>query len=474
MITKGEKYSYGDLQIIPAKITSINSRSECNCEYDVDGQKMLPLFTAPMDSVADDTNYMKFKENGIIPIIHRNVSFETRYKLMLEGEWCAFDTNEFREVFCNDTEDTSLYNRESNLSGLKVKALIDVASGHMAHLFELSNTSKNLAKKHYVELTLMSGNVANPDTWFEYCKNGIDYMRTSIGTGSMCLTTANSAVGYPIASLIDEIRTIKQEYATQQCMFDYDEKRDGLLCYAGKIRQKYPNFTETKIIADGGCRNYSDIIIALALGADYVMCGGMFAAFLESCALLKPSSQTNPDKEGYLMRIDAKNAFTEETKFFFSIPNKMKSSAIDDYVELAHKYNLDVPFGGNNTTSYIYPSPTTTIVIPYSVLFGNEDVARWVVKHISLEKSSHGMSTKEAQIGKILSRGEKVDYNKLKTSEGKTITSQVEYTIGQWTENFRHYLKNTMSYCDARSLGEFIGEVELIVKSRGTKESVNK
>lgn len=470
MITKGEKYSYGDLQIIPAKITSINSRSECDCEYDVDGRKMLPLFTAPMDSVADETNYMKFKENGIIPIIHRNVSFDKRYKLMVEGEWCAFDVNEFKEVFCNDTDDTSLYNRESNLPGLKVKALIDVASGHMQQLFELSNISKNLAKKHYVELTLMAGNVANPETWFEYCKNGIDYMRTSIGTGSMCLTTANSAVGYPIASLIDEIVKIKKNYILEHNnIFDYDQKRDGIYCYASEIRSKFPNFTETKIIADGSCRNYSDIIIALALGADYVMCGGLFAAFLESCAHIKASSETILRK-GYLMRIDAHN---RETKFFFCVPTAMKE-AIADYSELAHKYNLNVPFSGNNNASYIYPTNTTVVEIPQSVLFGNEDVARWVVKNIALEKSSHGMSTKEAQIGKILSRGQKVDYKKLKTSEGKTITNQVEYTIGQWTENFRHYLKNTMSYCDARTLEEFIGEVELIVKSRGTKESVNR
>ena len=473
MITKGEKYSYGDLQIIPATISNINSRSECDCEYtDDNGNKTLPLFTAPMDSVADEHNYKKFKEHGIIPIIHRNVKFETRYKLMLEGEWCAFDTNEFREVFCNDTDGTSLYNRESNLPGLKVNALIDVASGHMSQLFDMSDTAKNLAKKHYVELTLMAGNVANPNTWIEYCKHGIDYMRTSIGTGSMCLTTANSAVGYPIASLIDEIRTIKKQQVMEHDMFDYDLKRDGIWCIAGQMRQKYPNFTETKIVADGGARNYSDIIIGLALGADYVMCGGMFASFLESCAHIKASSEQEPNK-GILVRIDEKNAFNEQANFFFTLNNTLKD-AIGDYCELANKYNLDSPFGHNNNTSYIYPEQTTTIVIPENVLFGNEDVARWVVKNISLEKSSHGMSTKEAQIGKIVSRGERVDYKKLKTSEGKTITNKVEYTIGQWTENFRHYLKNTMSYCNSRSLDEFIGEVELIVKSRGTKESVNR
>ena len=37
-----------------------------------------------------------------------------------------------------------------------------------------------------------------------------------------------------------------------------------------------------KIIADGGIRNYSDVIKALALGADYVMIGGIFGSLVES------------------------------------------------------------------------------------------------------------------------------------------------------------------------------------------------
>ena len=38
-----------------------------------------------------------------------------------------------------------------------------------------------------------------------------------------------------------------------------------------------------KIIADGGFNNYDDIIKALALGADYVMCGKIFAQCEEAC-----------------------------------------------------------------------------------------------------------------------------------------------------------------------------------------------
>ena len=70
-----------------------------------------------------------------------------------------------------------------------------------------------------------------------------------------CLTSQQTGIGYPVASLIRE-------------------------CY-------YKSYTLTDkkalIIADGGMKNYSDIIKALALGADYVMLGSILNKTLESC-----------------------------------------------------------------------------------------------------------------------------------------------------------------------------------------------
>ena len=69
-----------------------------------------------------------------------------------------------------------------------------------------------------------------------------------------CTTSANGSIHYPIASLINECYEISKNFETP-----------------------------SKIIADGGFKNYSDIIKALALGADYVMLGGIFNKCLESC-----------------------------------------------------------------------------------------------------------------------------------------------------------------------------------------------
>jgi glutamate synthase domain-containing protein 2 len=69
-----------------------------------------------------------------------------------------------------------------------------------------------------------------------------------------CTTTMHTAVGYPMASLIKE-------------------------CYEMSTRLSTP----AKIVADGGMKTYSDIIKALALGADYVMVGSLFNKAIDSC-----------------------------------------------------------------------------------------------------------------------------------------------------------------------------------------------
>jgi IMP dehydrogenase/GMP reductase len=71
---------------------------------------------------------------------------------------------------------------------------------------------------------------------------------------SGCLTTQQTGVGYPMASLIAE-------------------------CYAESSKLDNP----AKIVADGGMKSYSDIIKAIALGADYVMLGSILNKTLESC-----------------------------------------------------------------------------------------------------------------------------------------------------------------------------------------------
>ena len=224
--TKKVLYSLKDVAIMPAAISEIRHRSECNTTYD-DG--MLPIFTAPMPCVVNLVTYKTYKENRINPILPRTEDIELR-KSMCHGTWCAFSLSEFKEIFL-----------DNDVDGGVLKVLIDIANGNM---LELYNVSKGAKEKYGNRLKLMVGNIANPETFRKFGEIGVDYVRLSVGSGQGCITSTSTGVLYPMASLIDECFQIKET-----------------------------NDFNTKIIADGGISSYRRMIKALALGADYVMLG---------------------------------------------------------------------------------------------------------------------------------------------------------------------------------------------------------
>jgi len=171
---------------------------------------------------------------------------------------------------------------------------------------------------------------------------------------SGCLTTKQSGIGYPMASLIYETAEVKKNF-----------------------QKENPDKKAPAIVADGGMKDYSDIIKALALGADYVMIGSIFNKAFESCA------------QNYLYGIKINKNIA---KYFFD-------------------------------------------------------------KGYPVKKYFRGMSTKEAQkaMGKITFR----------TSEGVVRFRKVEYHLEDWIINFKHYLRNAMSYSNAKTLDDFIGKVEI-------------
>lgn len=250
MLIKKVKYSYNDVMIVPSVLSSIEHRSECKPSYE-DGY--LPIFTAPMSTVVNEDNFDIFEENHIHAILPRNIDFETRIKYSLNNKWAAFSLEEFKNFFCDET-------LSKNYINIKKKALIDVANGHMKKLYSIAKKAKRI---YGDSLELMVGNIANPETYLEAYKANVDYIRISIGTGAGCITSSNVSIHYGIASLIDEIKELRNSFANEHCI---------------NIESM------TKIVADGGIRNYSDVIKALALGADYVMIGGLLSQTVESAA----------------------------------------------------------------------------------------------------------------------------------------------------------------------------------------------
>ena len=239
MLKKEPLYSLQDIVILPAVLTNIKSRKEClpfRKGINLERSSIpiyYPLITAPMDFVKLD-NLQEFEEAGISTIIPRLEinPFEERVKLM-ENYFCAFGLDECQKLL------------EMDITSYTQRILIDIANGTMEDEIEMG---KKLRKRFGEGLYLMGGNIGHPLTYLLYDEAGFDYVRVGIGDGAGCLTSKQLGVSYPYASLISDISEYKNRY-----------------------------HSHCKIIADGGMNEYSDIIKCLALGADYVMCGKLFA-----------------------------------------------------------------------------------------------------------------------------------------------------------------------------------------------------
>lgn len=232
------KFDFDDVLITPADITRINSRSEIT---ETDRYGYLPLFTAPMDTVISEDNEHIFKSAGIKVVLPRKM--ETRFTETSHDRWVSYSLSQFNELFSHNGIPVN--------ENEKHYVLIDVANGHMPDVLMATREAKQLYGK---SLVLMVGNVANPETYAILSNSGADYIRIGIGNGGGCLTTQQTGIGYPMASLIAETYKVS-------CELD----------------------NPAYIVADGGFKKYSDVIKALALGADYVMLGSIFNKALESC-----------------------------------------------------------------------------------------------------------------------------------------------------------------------------------------------
>lgn len=222
------KLDFNDLLIVPSAITNIESRSQIAVK---NHKGYLPLITAPMDTVISEKNELEFLTLGIRVC-------QPRYEnSKIKDSFISFSLSEFKNAIkFNELSEFGYY-------------LIDTANGHLQSMIDTIHDCKN----KYTNITLMVGNIANAKSYGILSDAGADYIRVGIGNGGGCLTTQNTGVGYPIASLIQE-------------------------CHVESLTL----FRPAKIVADGGMQTYSDVIKALACGADYVMLGNIFNKALES------------------------------------------------------------------------------------------------------------------------------------------------------------------------------------------------
>jgi IMP dehydrogenase len=125
--------------------------------------------------------------------------------------------------------------------------VIDTAHGHTHGVVE-----KLKAVKHaYPEIDVVVGNIATAEAAIYLVAAGADAVKVGIGPGSICTTRVIAGVGVPQLTAINDVaRAIEG--------------------------------SGVPVIADGGIRYTGDIVKAIAVGADSIMLGSMFAGTEES------------------------------------------------------------------------------------------------------------------------------------------------------------------------------------------------
>ena len=233
-------YSLDEVSIIPSTFTSVKSRKDIIITY----TSKLPIFVAPMTCLVDFINFSSFEDSKVIPIlpvhnINNKELFKQRLTFIQQSKWVALTLNEFEDTFCRNKWNLD----KENLFNI----CIDTANGHLRDIY----VATKYAKKSFPNLAIMVGNIANPKTYDEICKNysdSVQFIRVGIGGGSGCTTSVQTGVHTSLPYLITEINKIKKSYANKPL-----------------------------VIADGGVNTIDRAIKCLALGADYVMMGSMFA-----------------------------------------------------------------------------------------------------------------------------------------------------------------------------------------------------
>ena len=125
--------------------------------------------------------------------------------------------------------------------------VVDTAHGHSQGVM----TMVQQLRKRFPSVDLIAGNVATAEGTEALIGLGVDGVKVGIGSGSICTTRVIAGIGMPMISAIAE-------------------------CAQAASRHGVP------IIADGGVRYSGDITKALAVGANIVMIGSLFAGTDES------------------------------------------------------------------------------------------------------------------------------------------------------------------------------------------------
>lgn len=125
--------------------------------------------------------------------------------------------------------------------------VLDSAHGHSMNIAKTTEKVKNT----FPDCQLIVGNIATAAAAEFLIKAGADAIKVGIGPGSICTTRIVSGIGVPQVTAIYDVACVAAKY-------------------------------DIPVIADGGIKYSGDLVKSIAVGADTIMIGSLFAGCEES------------------------------------------------------------------------------------------------------------------------------------------------------------------------------------------------
>tara|TARA_E500000081_G_scaffold153620_1_gene188400 strand:+ start:5410 stop:6381 length:972 start_codon:yes stop_codon:yes gene_type:complete len=261
---------YSEVCLIP-NYSECFSRADCDTRVALFGEKFrLPIIPANMKSVIDMRLSKWMSDHNYFYIMHR---FDNTLKdivtQMNEENWENISVS--MGVKLKDKKDiVALAKYKQRIDYIT----IDIAHGHC----ERMKMAIDCVKKYMPSTKIIAGNVSTPSAVRDLAVWGADIVKVGIGQGSPCTTKDKTGFTMPMFS------------CTTWCsnIFKDDESTEPI-----------------PIISDGGVKCTGDIAKAMAAGATMVMAGGIFAACIDSPAVL--STVNNVPHKAYFGSASAEN-----------------------------------------------------------------------------------------------------------------------------------------------------------------------
>lgn len=234
-------YGFDDIVCLP-RYSEIESRHTPNVStvlhsrYDdkLDLHLELPLLSANMDTVSEESMCIAMKRNGGIGTMHRFMSIERNveaFKTVLnESSYClvTVGTNDWME------RSEALYEAGAR------HFVIDIAHGHSSLMKRAIN---GLRLRYGKEIMIIAGNVCTGEAVKDLTSWGADVIKVGISAGAVCTTRLQTGHGSPqFSAILDSAESANVD-----------------------------------IIADGGVKNSGDILKSFVAGAQAVMLGSLLA-----------------------------------------------------------------------------------------------------------------------------------------------------------------------------------------------------